>query len=101
MSRYFAGLAVLISCLGLFGLATFSQRRQKEIGIRKVLGATIGSVTSLLATDFLKLVALAIVIASPVAYYFMNQWLKDFAYRIDMQWWMFALAGVLGWGLRF
>ncbi|MBK9488119.1 MAG: ABC transporter permease [Haliscomenobacter sp.] len=102
LSRYFAGLAVLISCLGLFGLATFTaQRRQKEIGIRKVLGATIGSVTSLLATDFLKLVALAIVIASPVAYYFMNQWLKDFAYRIDMQWWMFALAGVLALGIAF
>ena len=102
LSRYFAGLAVLISCLGLFGLATFTaQRRQKEIGIRKVLGATIGSVTSLLATDFLKLVAVAIVIASPVAYYFMNQWLKGFAYRIDMQWWMFAVAGVLALGIAF
>lgn len=100
LSRYFAGLAVLISCLGLFGLATFTaQRRQKEIGIRKVLGATISSVTRLLATDFLKLVIVAIVVAIPLAYYFTNQWLKGFAYRIDLKWWMFAAAGVLALGI--
>jgi len=91
----FAGLAVLISCLGLLGLATFAaQHRTKEIGIRKVLGASVVSVVGLLTKDFLKLVILSIVIASPVAWYFMHQWLQDFAYRIDIQWWVFAVAGV-------
>ncbi len=90
----FAGLAVLISCLGLLGLATFAaQHRAKEIGIRKVLGASVASVVGLLAKDFLTLVVLAIIIASPIAYWAMSTWLKDFAYRIDIQWWMFAAAG--------
>jgi len=89
-----AGLAILISCLGLFGLATYStERRTKEIGVRKVLGASVASVTGLLAKDFLTLVLIAIVIASPVAYYFMQKWLANFAYRIDIQWWMFAIVG--------
>jgi putative ABC transport system permease protein len=91
----FSMLSIFVSCLGLFGLAAFmAEQRAKEIGIRKVLGATVAGITGLLAKDFLKLVLIAIVIASPVAYYFMNKWLADFAYRIELQWWMFALAGV-------
>ena len=88
------GIAVFLACLGLFGLAILSTvNRTKEIGIRKVLGASVAGITTLLTKDFLKLVVIAIVIASPIAYYFMQQWLADFAYRIDLQWWMFALAG--------
>lgn len=88
-----AGLAILIGCLGLFGLATHAAtRRTKEIGVRKVLGASVSSITGLLTYDFLKLVTLAILIATPVAYYLMQKWLSDFVFRIDMQWWMFALA---------
>jgi putative ABC transport system permease protein len=86
--------AVFIACMGLFGLATYAaERRTKEIGIRKVLGASVSGITGLLAKDFLKLVMIAVLIASPLAYYFMQRWLADFAYRIDMQWWMFAAAG--------
>jgi putative ABC transport system permease protein len=98
----FSLLSILVSCLGLFGLVTFaSEQRTKEIGIRKVLGASIMSITGLLAKDFLKLVLIAIVIASPVAYYFMDRWLSDFAYRIDMEWWMFVGAGVLAMLIAF
>jgi len=94
IATIFAILAIMIACLGLFGLATFTAiQRTKEIGIRKVLGASVAGIISLLAKDFLKLVIIAIVIASPVAYYFMQKWLADFAYRIDIQWWMFATAG--------
>lgn len=90
----FSLFSVFIACLGLFGLATYTaERRTKEIGVRKVLGASVAGITGLLAKDFLKLVCVAILIASPLAYYFMNQWLSDFAYRIDVQWWMFAVAG--------
>jgi ABC-type antimicrobial peptide transport system permease subunit len=90
----FAGIAIFIACLGLFGLATFmATQRTKEIGIRKVLGATVLSITGLLAKDFLKLVLLAILISIPIAYYFMEKWLADFAYRIELQGWVFALAG--------
>ncbi len=102
LSRYFAGLAILLSCLGLFGLAAFTaEQRRKEIGIRKVLGASVAGITSLLAKDFLKLVVVAIFIASPVAYYFMKNWLSDFAYRVDIQWWMFAVAGAAAVGIAF
>jgi putative ABC transport system permease protein len=94
--RYFTLIAILISCLGLFGLTSFSaEQRTKEIGIRKVLGASVAGITGLLARDFLKLVLIAIVIASPIAYYVMQKWLSDFAYRIDLQWWMFAGAGAV------
>lgn len=100
--RYFAFIAILISCLGLFGLATFTaEQRTKEIGVRKVLGASVAGITGLLAKDFLKLVLIAIVIASPVAYYMMGKWLTDFAYRIELRWWMFALAGMAAVGIAF
>ncbi|PWK26148.1 ABC-type antimicrobial peptide transport system permease subunit [Arcicella aurantiaca] len=89
-------IAILISCLGLFGLATFATaQRTKEIGIRKVLGASVKQIVGLLSQDFIKLVIIAIFIASPIAYYFMNEWLQDFAYRINIEWWFFALAGVI------
>jgi putative ABC transport system permease protein len=95
MVSFFTTIAILISCLGLFGLAAFSaEQRTKEIGIRKVLGASVGSIVNLLSKDFLKLVAIALFIAAPVGWYFMNKWLEDFAYRIDIGWWMFAVAGV-------
>jgi len=95
LSRYFAGLAILLSCLGLLGLATFTaEQRTKEIGVRKVLGASVGSVVALLSKDFLKLVFVAIAIATPIAYYFMDQWLSDFAYRVELQWWVFVAAAL-------
>lgn len=90
----FAVVAVLISCLGLFGLATFTaERRIKEIGIRKVLGASVGAIVYLLSTDFVVLVLIAILFASPVAYYFMQEWLQGFEYRIELGWLVFAAAG--------
>ncbi len=89
-------VAILISCLGLLGLISLmTVQRTKEIGIRKVLGATVTQITSLLSKDFLKLVLLAIVIASPLAYFTMQKWLQDFAYRITTSWWIFALSGIL------
>jgi putative ABC transport system permease protein len=92
----FTLMAIIISCLGLFGLAAFSaEQRRKEIGVRKVLGASVFNLTTLLSGDFLKLVAIAIVIATPVAWWAMSQWLQAFAYRIDISWWMFAVAGLV------
>src|SRR5690606_37960792 len=92
----FALLSILIACLGLFGIAAFtSERRTKEIGVRKVLGASIAQIISMLSAVFLKIVVVAILIASPLAWYAMNRWLADFAYRIEMEWWMFALAGLV------
>jgi putative ABC transport system permease protein len=102
LSSCATGLAIAVACLGLFGLALFTvQRKSKEIGIRKVLGASVAGITGLLTRDFLKLVLIAIVIASPIAWYFMKKWLADFAYRIDLQWWMFAAAGAAAMGIAF
>jgi putative ABC transport system permease protein len=95
----FLGIAimtVLIACLGLFGLATFAaEQRIKEIGIRKVLGASVGTIVSMLSKDFLKLVAIAAVLAVPVAWWMMDAWLNDFAYRTKIYWWVFAIAGLM------
>jgi putative ABC transport system permease protein len=91
----FTGIAIFIACLGLFGLITFvAEQKTKEIGIRKVLGATVLNITTLLSKDFLKLVIIAAFIAIPIAYYAMNYWLKDFTYKITISWWMFALGGL-------
>jgi putative ABC transport system permease protein len=90
----FAVLAIIIACLGLFALSAFmAEQRSKEIGIRKVLGASVQSITRLLSLDFVKLVVIAIVIASPIAWWAMNKWLEDFTYKIVIGWWIFALAG--------
>jgi len=90
------GITIIISCMGLFGLSMFTaERRTREIGIRKVLGASIANVTTMLSKDFLILVLISILIASPIAWYFMNQWLQDFAYRTNISWWVFALAGLI------
>lgn len=92
----FAVLAVFVACLGLFGLASFiAEQRTKEIGIRKVLGLSVEGIVRLLSKDFLKLVLIAFVLASPLAWWVMHTWLQDFAYRVDISWWVFALAGVL------
>jgi putative ABC transport system permease protein len=91
----FAGLTIFVACLGLFGLTTFTvQQRTKEIGVRKVLGASVTAIATLLSKDFIKLVLIALVLASPVAWYVASNWLQDFAYRIDISWWMFVLAGI-------
>ncbi|HLG38480.1 MAG TPA: ABC transporter permease, partial [Chitinophagaceae bacterium] len=91
-----AGLAILISCLGLFGLASYSaERRVKEIGIRKVLGASIQNITTMLSKDFLKLVVVSNLIAWPIAWFGVNRWLQDFAYRVAVSWWVFVVAAVI------
>ena len=92
----FSGLAVVIACLGLLGLAAFvSEQRTKEIGVRKVLGASVLGIVALLSKDFAKLVILGLLVAAPLAYYGMDEWLSGFAYRIEIGWWMFALAGAV------
>lgn len=93
---YFTLIAIIISCLGLFALATFSaEQRIKEIGVRKVLGASVAGIVALLSKDFLKLVIIAIVVATPIAWYVMYRWLQDFAYRVNINWWEFVLAGII------
>jgi putative ABC transport system permease protein len=102
MLAIFAGLTIFVACLGLFGLAMFTtMQRAKEIGVRKVLGASATSVVALLSIDFLKLVLLGLVIAAPAAYYCMNLWLSDFAYHIDIQWWIFGAAGLVAVAVAF
>ncbi len=91
-----AMLTIIIACLGLFGLATYAaEQRIKEIGIRKVLGASVSSIVAMLSKDFLKLVIIAAVIAFPVAWWAMDKWLQDFAYRISISGWVFVLAAAL------
>jgi putative ABC transport system permease protein len=96
LSRVFALLAVIISCLGLFGLAAYTaERRTKEIGIRKVLGASVTGITGLLSKDFLRLVFISAVIAFPLSWWFMHKWLQNYAYRVSISWWVFVIAGFL------
>ena len=95
ISIVFTVLAILISCLGLFGLVSYlAEQKKREIGIRKVLGASINSVVNLLTKDFIKLIVIAFIVAFPLSFYFMNNWLESFTYKIDIQWWVFALAGI-------
>ena len=92
----YSNYSPVLACLGLFGLVSFTaEQRVKEIGIRKVLGAGVGNIVTLISKDYLALVLIAIVMASPIAYYAMNKWLQDFAYRINIQWWVFVLTGFL------
>jgi putative ABC transport system permease protein len=91
----FSLLIIFVACLGLFGLATYTaEQRTKEIGIRKVLGASVSQITEMLSKEFLKLVLIASLIALPVAWWGMNKWLQSFAYRINISWWFFAVAGI-------
>ena len=96
LSQSFAIIAIIISCLGLFGLVTFTaKKRQKEIGIRKVLGASLGHLMMLLSTDFMKLIFVSIVISAPIGYYLVRSWLSSFVYRIDLNISYFLIAGLL------
>lgn len=96
LARVFAALAILISCLGLFGLAAYTaERRTKEIGIRKVLGASVAGVARLLSKDFLQLVVLSCLLAFPIAWWAMHNWLQNYEYRVNIRWWVFAVAGML------
>jgi putative ABC transport system permease protein len=96
VTNYIALLTILIAAMGMFGLISlFAKQRVKEIGIRKVLGASVSGIVKLLSTDFLLLVGIAVIIATPLAWYIMNNWLQDFAYRINISWWMFCMSGVI------
>jgi putative ABC transport system permease protein len=96
----FAGSAIIICCMGIFAMSLFaSQKRTKEIGIRKVNGAKISEILTMLNRDFVKWVIMAFIIATPVAYYTMNKWLENFAYKTTLSWWIFALAGLLALGI--
>jgi putative ABC transport system permease protein len=92
----FSSIAIFIACLGLFGLAAYiAEQRTKEIGIRKVLGASVYSIIGLLSKDFIKLVSIAFLIAAPLAGWFMNRWLQDFAYRAQLSWWIYLTAAII------
>ena len=93
--KIFALIAIFLSCLGLYGLASFmAVQRIKEVGIRKVLGASVSSVVYLFSKEFIVLIMIAFIIASPVAWYFMDKWLQDYAYRINISWWIFIVGGI-------
>ena len=95
MSKYFAGLAIVISCLGLFGLAAFTaQKLRKEISVRKVVGASVVDITAMLSKDFLQLIFISLVIALPVSWWVMSNWLQNFAYRINITPYVFVIAGI-------
>lgn len=94
--KFFSGIAVFISCIGLFGLSIYSSlARVKEIGIRKVLGATVSNITAMLSFGFLKLIMISMVVAFPISWFLMQKWLQDYAYRISIPWWIFAVAAVV------
>ncbi|MEP7237015.1 MAG: FtsX-like permease family protein, partial [Ferruginibacter sp.] len=94
--KIFAALAIFLSCLGLYGLASFmAVQKTKEVGIRKVLGASVQNIIFLFSKEFLLLIGIAFVIAAPLAYYFMHEWLQDFIYRVNISWWVIALAGLI------
>jgi len=96
LANIFAFLAIFISCLGLFGLATFTaEQRTKEIGVRKVLGASMSNIVTMLSANFLKPILVAFLIAVPLSWYAMNNWLQNYAYKISIEWWMFLFAGLL------
>jgi len=100
LANLFASFAIFISCLGLFGLAAFAaEQRQKEIGIRKTLGASVKQIASLLSKDFLKLVLIALLFASPIGYLTMEKWLETYPYRIEINWWIFILTGAIVLGI--
>jgi ABC-type antimicrobial peptide transport system permease subunit len=100
LAGLFAGLTIFISCLGLFGLATYmAENRVKEIGVRKVLGASVAGITTLLSKDFLQLVMVSFLLAAPLAWWGMYTWLRNYPYRVDIQWWVFAMAGILSAGI--
>jgi ABC-type antimicrobial peptide transport system permease subunit len=93
--QIFAAIAIFLSCLGLYGLASFmATQRIKEVGIRKVLGATAGNIAYLFSKEFILLIAIAFAIATPLAWYYMHQWLQDYAYRVNISWWLFAAGGL-------
>jgi putative ABC transport system permease protein len=97
---FFAGLAIFIACIGLFGLAAYAcQQRMRELSVRKVLGASASSLVTLLSKNFIKLIVIALVIAFPIAWYLMHRWLQDFTYRIQMSWLSFALAAGMSLGI--
>lgn len=96
LAKYFGTTAIFLSCLGLFGLAAFTaEKRKKEIGVRKVMGASLVSILSLVSKDFIALILVAILIAVPIAWYFANSWLQTYAFQTDLSWWIFAGSGVL------
>jgi putative ABC transport system permease protein len=100
--QYFSFVSILIACLGLFGLASISaEQRTKEVGIRKALGASMSNIVLTLSRDFLAWVVLSNLVAIPIAWYFMSKWLQDFAYRIPLSWWMFAVAGGMAFVIAF